>query len=189
MDNAFAWLRDCAEWLARFIPKWRVVATTHGWVKFGPKGKVLCGGPGIVWWWEVTTELHTYPVVRQTVPLPTQVVTTTDEQTVAVSGLLVYEITDLEKILAHTYDPEDTVKDIASSSLHDVLSRQSWPEIRTGQGRTLDTRLKNYARKDLDDYGVNVIKFTLTTCAKCTVARDIRSVFQEGEMRNAIVGA
>lgn len=180
MENAFTWLRDLADWFSRFVPKWRTVPSTHGWVKF-MDGKVLSGvGPKIVWWWEVTTELHLYPVVRQTVTFPTQVITTTDEKEVAVSAMLVYRIVDLEKIYAHTYDPEETTRDIAASSLHDVLTDMSWDEIRTS-GRKLRTKLKNEAARDLEEYGVQPVKFALLTCARCNnVARVIRSDFIEG---------
>jgi regulator of protease activity HflC (stomatin/prohibitin superfamily) len=184
MESAFAWLRDIADWLGRFVPRWEVVPTTHGWVKWVRGSKVITGGAGVVWWWPVTTRLMDYPVVRQTTPLPSQVITTMDEKTIAVGGLLVYEIVDLEKILAHTYDPEDTIKDIAASSLHDVLAKMTWEQLRTA-GRQLDTKLKNEAKKDLEDYGVRVIKFTLLTLAPCTVTRVIRSTFQEGEIRGA----
>jgi regulator of protease activity HflC (stomatin/prohibitin superfamily) len=181
MENAFMWLRDIADWLGMFVPRRVIVDSTHGWVKFVKGGKIITGGPQIVMFWPVTTNLHTYPTARQAVSLPSQVITTKDGQTVAIGGLLVYDIADLEKILAHTYDPEETIKDIAASSLHDVCCRETWDDLRGGQGRQLDTKLKNEAKKDLDDYGVRVIKFTLTTMALATVTRVIRSTFPEGQ--------
>lgn len=179
MERAFTWVQDFADWFARFIPKWRTVPSTHGWVKF-MDGKVLSGvGPKIVWWWEVTTELHLYPVVRQTISLPTQVITSADGIEFAVSSMLVYEISDLERIYAHTYDPEETVRDIVASSLHDVLADMRWEEVQTG-GRKLRTKLKAEAARDLAEYGVKPLKFALMNCARCSVARVIRSDFVEG---------
>jgi regulator of protease activity HflC (stomatin/prohibitin superfamily) len=184
MENAFAWLRDIADWLGRFVPRWEVVPTTHGWVKFVRGSRIVTGGSGIVWWWPVTTRMLDYPIVRQTITLPTQVVVTTDNIEIAVSAMLVFEIADLERILAHTYDPEETVRDIAATSLHDVCTEMTWEEIRTG-GRKLRTRLTNEAKKDLAEYGVKPLKFALMTCAKCSVARVIRSDFREGsEMKS-----
>ena len=184
MENAFAWLKNVIEWLGQFIPQWEIVDTTRGWIKWVRGYKVKTGGAGIVWHWPVVTRFMTYAIARQTTPLPSQVITTTDEKVVVVSGMLVYEITDLVPLIAHTYDAEDTIRDIATSSLHDVCSHQTWEELRTGQGRTLDTKLRNEAQKDLKAYGVRVIKFTLTTLAPCNVTRVIRSDFQEGEIRS-----
>jgi regulator of protease activity HflC (stomatin/prohibitin superfamily) len=183
MENAFAWVRYIMEWLGQFIPRWEIVSTTHGWVKFVRGTNVSTGGAGIVWYWPATTNILTYPVVRQTTPLPSQVITTRDRQTVTLCGMVVYEVFDLEKLLAHTYDPDDTIKDIAASALTDVCCKLTWEEIQSGQGRTLDTKLKNAARNELEDYGVRVLKFTLTTLAATKVYRLIQSSFQEGEVR------
>lgn len=185
MDKAFAWVQSLVEWFGRLIPRWHIVDTTHGWVKWVGGNRIKSGGAQIVWYWPCRTKFEEYPTARQTTPLPSQVVTTTDEKVVVVSGLLVYDIFDLEKVLAHTFDPEDTIKDIATSSLHDVCVKMSWEELRKGQGKTLDTKLRNEAKKALEDYGVRVIKFTLTTCAPTTVLREIRSNFMEGELRGA----
>jgi hypothetical protein len=163
MDKAFAWIGYIVEWLGQFFPRWKVIPTTHGWIKWVRGFKVKVGGPGIVWWWPATTEIEGYPV--------------------AVSGMLVYEVSDIEKLLGHTFDPDDTVKDIAQSALTDVLGHMSWPDIKKGQGKTLDTKLKNAAKKELEDYGVNVLKCSLTTLALCRVHRLITSQFTEGEVK------
>jgi Membrane protease subunits, stomatin/prohibitin homologs len=188
MESAFAWIGKFFEWFAAFKPSRDVVPSTHGWIKWvggfrhGYRIETGTGG-GVVWYWPITTELLLFPVVRQTTPLPSQVITTTDGKTIAVSGMLVYEVFDVEKLLAHTYDVDDTVKDIAQSALTDVLTRMTWDDIMKGQGKTLDTKLKNAAKKELEDYGVRVLKFSLTSLAPCQVIRSIRSEFQEGEVK------
>jgi regulator of protease activity HflC (stomatin/prohibitin superfamily) len=187
MDKAFAWIGYIMEWFGRFIPRRDVVPSTHGYIKwvggFTKEFRTVTGLGGVVWYWPLTTEVLLFPVVRQTTPLPSQIVTTGDNKTVAVSGMLVYEVSDIEKLLGHTYDPDDTVKDIAQSALTDVLGHMSWPDIQKGQGKTLDTKLRNAAKKDLEDYGVNVLKFSLTTLALCKVHRLITSQFTEGEVK------
>lgn len=157
-----------------------IVPSTHGWIKFGRAENVKTGGAGIVWYWPVTTELHVYPTARQTVSLPTQVITTEDDQTIAISGLLVYEIEDLEKILAHTYDPEDSVKDIATSALHDAVSHKSYTELKRLMGRRLATVLKAEAQRALRAYGVKVTRMTITTFAKARVLRLVQTTSAEG---------
>ncbi len=187
MEAAFAWIGKIMSAVGQWIPQRTVVPTTHGWIKwvggFWSEMRVESGKAGVVWSWPLTTEMVVYPVVRQTTPLPSQIITTKDERTIAVSGMLVYEVGDIEKLLAHTYDADDTVKDIAQSALLDVLGKLEWPFIRDQQGRKLDTALRNVAKRDLEDYGIHVLKFSLTTVAPCRVHRLISSQFAEGEVR------
>ena len=187
MDKAFAWIGYIVEWFGHFKPRRDVVPTTHGWIKwvapFWGEMRVETGRAGSVWYWPLTTEMLMYPIVRQTTPLPSQVVTTADNRTIAVSGMLVYEVADVEKLVGHTYDADDTVKDVAQSALMDVVGRLSWEQIRAGQGRTLDTKLRNAAKGELDDYGVHVLKFSLTSLSPCRVSRLIMSQFPEGEVK------
>lgn len=180
IESAFGWLGQLIQWFGSFFPRWVVVPTTHGWVKFVRGSNVKSGGAGIVWYWPAVTEFEQYPTARQTISLATQTITTTDGKVVSVSGMLVYEIFDLEKILAHTMDPDDTIRDIAQSSLHDVCSHKSYEELRVGQGKKLDTALRAEARKDLEDYGVRPLKFTLTTFAPSRVLRLVTTTSQEG---------
>lgn len=196
MENAFAWLNRIAEWLTQFVPTWKIVDTREGALKWqtvrlrdllrgrwDPMAKVVTLGPGFHVYWPLFSTLEVYPVKRQSIPLTSQVITTTDEVSVVVSGMMVFDIIDLQKIYAETIDPDDAIKDIASSALHDVCCHKSWEELRKGQGRSLDTALRNEAKKDLEDYGVRVIKFTLTTCARTRVYRVVNSTAQEGELR------
>jgi hypothetical protein len=91
VEQAFAWIGYLAEWFGQFFPRRHVVMTTHGWIKFvagfGRDMRVVSGGPGAVWHWPLTTEFTDYPVVRQTTPLPSQILTTSDDRTIAVSEM------------------------------------------------------------------------------------------------------
>lgn len=192
MEGAFAWIGRIAEWIGQFIPKGIVIDTRHQATKWNTillrdlvrfrwdaSAKVSILAPGFHVYWPVVTTVEQYPVKRQSVALAPQVVTTTDGFEVLVSGLLVYSISDLIKIQAETWDPEETIREIALSGVHDVCCRQSLDYLRTEQGKKLDTALRNEVRKDLDEYGVQVIKVTLTTMAKTAVVRVVQT--REGE--------
>lgn len=196
MTGAFEWIGWIAERLGQFIPRWQVVDTRHGAVKWrtvlfrdlvrfrwDPSAKVTVYDHGFVVWFPLFTEFEVYPTEYQTMPLTAQDIVTTDGRTVTARGVMAYEIEDLELILARTFDPEDTVRDIAATSFHDVLCHQSWEELQKGQGRTLDTKLKNEAQKDLKERGVKVHKFTLTSLAPARVLRLVQSTSTEGELR------
>lgn len=176
MEAALAWIGEIFRWLGAFIPRWVVVDTTHGGVKFVRGSNPVAFGPGIQWYWPVTTNMHVYPTARQTANLKTQTILTRDSRTVAVGGMIVYEISDVEKIIAHTFDPDETVKDITMSAIHDVVCMVTMDELLEGQrSGVLDRKLKAEAKRELDRYGVKVIKLTLTDLAPCRVVKLITS--------------
>jgi regulator of protease activity HflC (stomatin/prohibitin superfamily) len=180
MESALAWIGHIASWIGQWIPRWIIVTTTHGAVKFVRGHTVVTCAPGVHWYWPVLTMFLVHPIARQTANLRSQTVMTSDERTIAVGGMIVYEIADIEKIIAHTFDPDETIKDIAVSSVHDVCCQLSWAEIREYQRNgQLDTKLKKEARRDLERYGVRVLKMTLTDLAQCRVLKVINSTSQD----------
>lgn len=181
MEGALAWISQIAEWLGRFIPRWEILDTSMGAVKFVRGSKAIALGPGIHWYWPVMTTFKAYPLVRQADTLREQTITTTDNRTVVVGGIIVYEVFDIVKLVALTYDPGDTIKDLSLSAIHDICCQMSWDELLTEQRKgTLDTKLKNAARRALEDYGVRAVKVMLTDLAACRVYRLIQSTNQGG---------
>lgn len=181
MESALAWIGQVAEWIGRFFPRWEIVDTVHGGIKFVKGARVVRLSPGIHWYWPLTTDFHLYPTARQAVDLRAQTLVTTDDRVVVVGGLIVYEIDDIEKILAHTYDPEETVRDITLSAIHDVCCQFSWDDLKVEQRKgTLDTKLRREAQKGLESYGVKVLKTTLTDLAPCRVLKLVQSMAKDG---------
>lgn len=184
MDSALAWVGQIAEWIGKFIPRWEILNTTMGGVKFVKGSRVVALGPGIHWYWPVTTDFQVYPTARQADSLQSQSIVTADEpeRTIVVAGMIVYEVADIKKLIAFTYDPQNTIRDIALSAIHDVCAKMKWEDIKQGQrAGTLDTKLKNEARKALEPYGVNVLKTMLTDLAPARVLRLIQTTGKDGE--------
>lgn len=179
--TGFEWISDAVGWVGQFIPRWRIVETTRGAVKFVRGSKVVVLGPGWHVYWPVMTLFEDYPTARQGVALRAQTLVTTDDKVIAVGGLIVYEIRDLEAIVAHTFDPDETIRDITLSAIHDVCCRKTWDELKAGQrsGR-LDVELRQEAAKGLGSYGVKVLKVTLTDLAPCRVLKLIQTMAKEG---------
>lgn len=178
MDSALAWVGQIAEWLGRFFPRWVIIDTAHAGVKWVKGWKVVPLGPGIHWYWPAMTKFEVHPVVRQAIDLRPQTIETKDERTILAGGLVAYEIDDIEKVLAHTYEPDNTIRDICLPAIHSVLSSMTWEEIR--KNPRLDLRLKNEVQRNLAPYGVRVIQATLTDLAPCPVIRLINSTNQDG---------
>lgn len=180
MDAALAWVGQVAEWFGRFIPRREILDTTECAIKFKRgKNPVLCG-PGIHWWWPWQSTWVAYPVARQSDRLETQTIESMDGKTFIASGTLTYAVDDLMKLLPLTHSAMTTVVEIASTAMHDVLCNMDWEKLQSAQRRgTLKTQLKNAAQRELEEYGVSVIRFKLNSLARCRVYRISQSTASE----------
>lgn len=176
MEGALAWIGQIAEWIGRFIPRWIILDPRKGGVKFVRGWKVVKLRP-FDWYWPVTTEIDTYPIVRQTDNLVTQTFVTSDDITIAVGGMIVYEVDDVVKILTTVHNAVHAIQDIALTAIHDVCCNMTWDQLKNEQRKgTLDTKLRKATEKQLSEYGVKVIKCMLTDLARTRVLKVIQSV-------------
>lgn len=181
MESAFAWLGQIIDWFGQWIPRYEIVDTTHGAIKWVGGSKVVSLGPGQHWYWPIRTKFQQFPVARQAANLITQTLVTQDDKTIVVGGLIVFEIKNLEAILAHTYDPDQTIKDIALSAIHRVVIGRTWAQIKDDfKTGALERELKAEAKRELDRYGVKVLKATLTDLATAKVYKVVQSTSQDG---------
>lgn len=176
MNDALGWIGQVIDWVGKFIPRWVIIDTTMAGVKFVSGSKVVVCPPGIHWYWPARTLIVIHPTARQTHNLKSQTITLRDEKVIIVGGLCVFEIKDIEKVVAQTYDPDEAIKDISLSAIHDVCCLLSWAEITEQQrdGR-LDRALKSEAARELNKYGVKVLKMTLTDMAPARVLKIVQA--------------
>lgn len=176
MDGALGWISAIAEWFGQFIPRWIIVPTTHGAVKFVYGDRVVTLRAGWHLYWPLTTQMTVYPVARQANDLRAQTIVTKDNKTAVVAGLIVYEVPDIELLVAQTFDPDDTIRDVALSAIHDVCIQYSWDDLHAAaQSGALDRDLLKEARRNLERYGVKVLKMALTDLAPCRVFRLVQT--------------
>jgi regulator of protease activity HflC (stomatin/prohibitin superfamily) len=175
--DALAWIGQLADWVGRFFPRWIQLDPRVAGVKYVKGTRVVKLGPGgIHWYWPLVTTYDTYPVVRQTDNLSTQTIVTLDDKTIAVGGMIVYDVTDVEKLLTTVHNAIRAVQDIALTAIHDVCCNLKWDDLKEKQRKgTLDTMLKNAAQRQLSEYGVRVSKCMLTDLTQTRVHRLIQS--------------
>jgi regulator of protease activity HflC (stomatin/prohibitin superfamily) len=177
MDSALAWIGQLANWFGQFVPRWIILNTTEGAVKFVGGSRAVLLGPGIHWFWPARTEIKSWVVARQSINLATLTVTTRDGKVIAVGGLLIFRISDAMKLIAETWNPDQTIRDIAASVVHEVCSRSTWDELQQAKNNgALGRDLRRMMRKRLDTFGVQVIGATLTDFAPCRVLKVLQSV-------------
>jgi regulator of protease activity HflC (stomatin/prohibitin superfamily) len=176
IDAAFGWLGQLVEWFGAFVPRWKIIPVTEGGVKYVYGKHVKLVPPGIVWYWPVCTMLETYPTVRQTDNLPSQTLMTADERTITVGGMVIYEVSDVVKLLTGTHSAMRAITDICLAAVHGVCCEMTFDELHAEQRKgTLDTKLKNGAKRQLEDYGVKVLKVQLTDMAPARVIRLVQT--------------
>lgn len=179
--GAFEWISGLIEWFGRFFPNYKIIKATEGGVKFKSNGSAVALAPGVHWFWPARTVIDVWPSKRQGDDLRSQTIVTTDDKTVVISGMVIYEVADMLLFAANTYDGPTTAIEIVLTAIHDVCCRMSWEELKTEQRKgTLDTKLKNAAKIMLDDYGVRVLKVMLTDLAPGRVLKLIQSTSVDG---------
>lgn len=211
MESALAWIGKLAEWIGQWIPRWVIINPTHGGIKytgfmiplsyrrscaraltaigydcghFDGAMRVTPLPPGIHFYWPATTSYDHYPTVLQVDDLRSQTVVTADEpeRTIVVGGMISYRVHDIEKLLAHSYNAMKLIRDVAMTAIHNVCSKATWAELKEGQRRgTLDTKLRNEARKQLEEFGVTVVKVQLTDLAPTRVYKVMQSTSKDDE--------
>ena len=180
MGNALAWIGQIFDWFGRFIPRWVIYDTTEGAVKFVRGYKTTALGPGIHWYWPVTTRISEYPTAFQADRLQTQTLVTTDDKVIIVGAMISYSVTDILPLVAGTHYAQTTVKNLAMTAVHDVCCRMSWEELKGEQRKgTLDTKLRNMAQRALVKYGVKVEQLTLIDLAPTRVLKLMQSTSNE----------
>ena len=168
MDSALGWIGQIAAWVRQFIPKWIVIPTTHGGVKW-VKGKRLVElKPGIHWYWPVVTILQTYPIVRQSVDLRPQVMVATDGKTFSAGVVVTYTVADLAKLLSTTFDPDEVMSEISLAAIYSVLTKLTLEEL---QPNDISLALTAAIQELVTPYGVQVVRAALTEMSPCRVVK------------------
>jgi regulator of protease activity HflC (stomatin/prohibitin superfamily) len=162
------WLTDLVRWVAQIVPRIVIVRTTHSGVKFVRGRWPKAMAPGLHLAWPITTSWTVYPIARQSVNLNTQTLITKDNVTIAVGAIVVYEVSDILELIAHAYDPDDTISDISLAAVKSYVVAATLNDLRHAR---MDRMLTKRIQKALAPWGVKVIRAQLSDLAPCRVIR------------------
>ena len=187
MESAFAWLSQLVETFYKFIPHILIIRATHGGVKWVRGHKVIPLGPGLHWYWPLTTEVEVLVTARQTIAIPDQVLATKDNKKVVVKALVVYKIRDvLHAIGRVNWDVDVTVNDLTQAAVVHVVATHTYDEILKGiADETLTTTLTKAVRKELRQFGVYVVRSKLVDFAECKVFKLMTNQADKAGMAHA----
>jgi regulator of protease activity HflC (stomatin/prohibitin superfamily) len=126
METALGWLGDVFRFLLSLVPRLLIVRATHRAVKFarGKHARVLL--PGLHFYWPLVTEVEIVPVIRQTVDLVPQYLTTADGAPVAVSGIVVYEVDDVLRLLTECFDYDAMIRSFSLAAIKRVVANNDF---------------------------------------------------------------
>tara|TARA_R110002167_G_scaffold89203_1_gene240628 strand:- start:5685 stop:6245 length:561 start_codon:yes stop_codon:yes gene_type:complete len=173
--DVFSIIGEVIRAILKVIPRLVLVRSTHAGVKFRFGSRVLkidsTNGilkTGLHVTWPLVTEYELIPVVRQAIELPAQYLTTKDGTTIAVSGTLVFEVSDIIKALTETSDFEDDLATIAAAHIKKSLMNFSFQQIQEGSDE-VDKKLTREMRSALRFAGVKVLEVCLSDFSKTRV--------------------
>lgn len=188
MESALAWIGQIAQWIGQWFPRFFTLDMTQGAVKtegfFLPpwlrrfKGdvRVTVLRAGLHWQWPATTQVEIYPTEFQSDDLRTQTFETADGVPISVGGTISYRVKDLGLLLPRCHSAVKTVQVLTMIAIHATCCRLSYEALREEQRRgTLNTKLRNAARKPLEEFGVEVVDCMLTDLVRSRTFRLIQS--------------
>ena len=186
MTDAFAWIGEIVGWFGQWFPRWEIITTVEGWVKWVGGSRVKTGGAGIVFYWPARTVFKRFNVVRDSINCNAQTLTLPSGDTMLVEAVVIYRITDLGKLAAETSEPFSTLADLTMGAvLYALEEYESWDAIRAASIRQkgqrdsdFNKKMKAEVQKALEPYGVGVLGVQLQNKAKCRVLKLVNS--QEG---------
>lgn len=171
--QALDWIGKIIEWIGSFIPRLLHIKLTHAGVMF-TRANAKTIGPGIHVYIPFWSSPEIYPTKRQTLNLPSQVLTTKDLKSILIDVAVVYDIKDIYKALVDTYDLETTIRDISQGTVKDSVVEFTFEEINNEQ-RELDESITKDITEALEPYGINVVKAFITDLSAVRVFRIAQS--------------
>ena len=151
-DRIFDFISDAWEWL---IP-WVVIDQYEQGVvlRLGKYKRVVNPGLSFIWPFGIE-EVKYETVVRQTSYLDPQSLTTQDDKSVTVSGIIIYTIIDIRKFLLDIDEGENDMNNIVYGIISDCVENTPWKSIRRS---LFNYSVFEQAQKECFDYcGVEIL--------------------------------
>ena len=172
---ALEWIGSIFETLLKFFPHLRIIKLTQGGIKLRRGNEITVLTPGLWWYWPIITTIDVVTTVRDTVDLNGQTFTTKDNKSVLASGMIMFSVSDVEKLLTSAPDYTNTICDVSMNIIHDVMIQYSWEELRTGiMNGTIGKELRREAQKELSQFGIKVISLGLKDLAPVRVLKVVQ---------------
>jgi regulator of protease activity HflC (stomatin/prohibitin superfamily) len=155
LETALGWIGDLINWLVSWTPTLELCVSTDRVVKFKRGGANQVIEPSLFWYYGRFTEIERVNIKRQVLALETQVLTTKDKKAVAVGGVLVYSITDVEKYLVDNENADKGIAEIAAYALREIVVNSAFEDLQEPKDERRDEITKR-AQAALTEFGIRV---------------------------------
>ena len=154
MGEVFGWLQAVIEWLGLFIPRRLIVRKINRLVKYKYDGSVEEVGPGLRWYWPITTEIEELTVVRQPLDIHEIRFVTLDYIPCIADTVVMYEIVDIVQFTTENYDGHLALSECVSAALRKKLANMTFSQIQLSS--IIDDELTSIVMQDVEDFGIEI---------------------------------
>ena len=165
----FETIADIIRSIGKIIPRLVLVKKTEKGIKFTMTGKTKKVSPGLILYWPIITHLEVVAIVRQTLNLPCLTLMTKNEEPVVASGVIVYNIIDVEKYLVENFDAEVSISEVGSAALRDVIITRTLQEVQQNNRNSIENALLKEAKLAFETFGIQVEYVRLTDYSKAKI--------------------
>ena len=134
--------------------------------------------PGLHWKFPLIDNAMVTSVVTTTMALPPQTLTTRDDQTIVLSAIVKYDISDVRTYLLDIWDSADVINDLTLGAIREVVASIDYAELR---GNQIEEQVLNTIRDEASRYGVNIHKVTFSDLGKVHSIRLITNELSKPE--------
>jgi regulator of protease activity HflC (stomatin/prohibitin superfamily) len=132
--------------------------------------------PGLVFKAPFIDNIMQQYVGDDTIQFPSQKLTTKDGKVVTITGMMLYNITDVKPFLLNASIPTQTLSDVATGVISDIVLKHTWAELIESLEQ-LNNKISISVRRECKEWGVHVEYVRLTDI---TVSRTF-NIFKNSE--------
>ena len=135
-------------------------------LRFGRYHRTL--KPGFHWRWLFAEEIYHENIYLTTLALEPQTITTKDDKTVVVTGIVRYKIADVQSFITEIGNQHDLLRD---TSMGAVLKQVRQIELRTLLDTPPENLIASDIRRQVKPYGMVIESFTFTDIGQIRTLR------------------
>jgi len=124
-------------------------------LRFGKFIKVLY--PGIHFKIPFFDSVIETPVITQSVNLPSQTLTTLDEQSIVLKSIIRYKVNNIQTYLLGVMHANDVLIDTTQGMIRDIVEMTTWPAL-----VDVNTQITNEVKEFVVKWGIEVEAVTIT---------------------------
>ncbi|HXC03243.1 MAG TPA: SPFH domain-containing protein [Bacteroidia bacterium] len=162
------WLKGVFEAIWEHLLPFTVIHVYQnaGVLRFGHYHRTLM--PGFHWRWPFVEEIYPENIYRTTLALEPQTITTKDDKTVVVGGIVRYRIVDVQPFITEIGNQHDLLRD---TSMGAVLRQVRQVELRALLDKPPENVIASDVRRQVKPYGMEIESFTFTDIGQIRTLR------------------